>query len=122
MSDRSETWDSGLLQVRSAHLGNGCTIGHASLTRDALGQWFACLVLWLPEGFMSNDYEGAANASANGYVTAFPAGGTDSGLRVLSYEPQHIERNFVAEPLSSSGQITLVNHGSAPVDLMAAVQ
>lgn len=67
-------------------------------------------------------YIGASNASATGYVTAFPAGGTDNGLRVLSYEPQHIERNFVSEPLSSSGQITLVNHGSAPVDLMAAVQ
>jgi Fibronectin type III domain len=67
-------------------------------------------------------YIGAANASANGYVMAFPAGGPQSGLRVLSYEPQHIERNFVYEPLSSSGQITLVNNGSAPVDLMAAVQ
>ena len=67
-------------------------------------------------------YLGAANASATGYVTAFPAGGTDSGLRVLSYEPQHIDRNFVFEALSSSGQVTLVNHGNAPVDLMAAVQ
>jgi|SRR5215469_1876380 len=59
MSDRTETWDSGLLQVRSAHLGDGCTIGHASLARDALGQSLACFVLWLPEGFMSNDYEWA---------------------------------------------------------------
>lgn len=55
MSDIKQAWNSGLLQVRNSSFEHGCTVGHASLTRDALGQSLACFVLWLPEGYMSND-------------------------------------------------------------------
>ncbi|HUC56907.1 MAG TPA: fibronectin type III domain-containing protein, partial [Streptosporangiaceae bacterium] len=67
-------------------------------------------------------YLGAANASASGWITAFATGTSDPGLRVLSYTPGQIVRNLFYGNLSSSGQITLVNHGAQPVDLMAAVQ
>ncbi|GEM_PF-5888531 len=65
---------------------------------------------------------GAANASQAGWVSAYPAGGTDPNLRVLSYAPGRVVHNLYYGPLSSSGRLTLVNHGTAPVDLMALVQ
>jgi hypothetical protein len=55
MSDIKQAWDSGLLQVRNSCFAHGCTVGHASLTRDALGQSLARFVLWLPDGYMSNN-------------------------------------------------------------------
>jgi hypothetical protein len=65
---------------------------------------------------------GTDNAGATGYVSAYPTGGTDSGLAMLSYSPGRKVRNLYFGALSSSGQLTLVNHGSAPVDMMAEVE
>lgn len=67
-------------------------------------------------------YLGTANETQSGFVTAYPAGGSDSGYRVLSYTPGQKVRNLFFGSLSASGQITLANHGSAPVDMMVAVQ
>ncbi len=65
---------------------------------------------------------GAANATATGWVSAYPAGGTASSLAILSYQPNQKARDLYFGALSSSGQLTLVNQGSAPVDLMVGVQ
>ncbi len=67
-------------------------------------------------------YLGAANATQSGWISAYPAGTTDPGLRVLSYSPGRTVRNLYIGALSTPGQLTLTNHGSAPVDLMGAVQ
>jgi fibronectin type III domain protein len=67
-------------------------------------------------------YLGVANASAPGFISAFPAGGTDPGEPIVSYSAGSIVRNLYFGQLPSSGELTLVNHGTAPVDLMAAVQ
>lgn len=67
-------------------------------------------------------YLGTANASATGYVSAFPAGGTDPGLAIMSYSPARTVHNLYYGALSDSGQLTLVNHGTAPVDLLASAQ
>ena len=67
-------------------------------------------------------YLGAANASQAGWISAYPAGSTDPALRALSYTPGQTVRSLYFGTLPASGQLTLTNHGSAPVDLMAAVQ
>jgi hypothetical protein len=67
-------------------------------------------------------YLGAANASQSGWVSAYPAGSSDPGTPMVSYTPGHTVRNLFYGSLSSSGQLTLTNHGTAPVDLMAAAQ
>jgi hypothetical protein len=67
-------------------------------------------------------YIGAANASAAGYVSAYPTGGTVSNLSLLSYVPGQVVRDLYFGALSSTGQLTLVNQGNAPVDLIVAVQ
>lgn len=67
-------------------------------------------------------YLGVFNATSSGWVSAFPAGGIDPGLRVVSYSASHSMRNLYAGSLSSSGQLTLVNHGAQPVDLGMAIQ
>jgi Fibronectin type III domain len=67
-------------------------------------------------------YLGVSNESQSGWVSAYPSDGSDPGLRVLSYQPGDKVRNLYVGTLSASGQLTLVNHGSAPVDMMAAVQ
>jgi hypothetical protein len=67
-------------------------------------------------------YVGAANASSSGYVSAYPAGGTTSGLAILSYAANEKARDLYFGGLSSSGQLTLANNGSVPVDLMVGVQ
>ncbi|HET9895477.1 MAG TPA: fibronectin type III domain-containing protein, partial [Streptosporangiaceae bacterium] len=67
-------------------------------------------------------YLGVSNESQSGWVSAFAADRSDPGLRVLSYQPTDKVRNLYVGPLSASGQLTVVNHGSAAVDMMAAVQ
>jgi len=67
-------------------------------------------------------YIGAKYASATGYVSAYPAGGASSSLSLLSYVPGQAVHDLYFGALSSSGQLTLWNHGSGPVDLMVAIQ
>lgn len=67
-------------------------------------------------------YIGAKNATATGDVSAYPAGGTGSSLSLLSYVPGQAVRDLYFGALSSSGQLTLQNHGSGPVDLFVAIQ
>jgi hypothetical protein len=67
-------------------------------------------------------YLGTANASQVGWISAYQSDGTDPASPVVSYLPGHIVCNLYYGSLSASGQLTLTNHGSAPVDLMAAVQ
>jgi hypothetical protein len=52
MESVNDRWTSGLFQLRAPGNGIDCTVGYATLTRDAL----ACLTLWLPEGYMSEGY------------------------------------------------------------------
>jgi hypothetical protein len=65
---------------------------------------------------------GTANATSPGYITAYPSDSTDPGFAALSYVPNRIERDLYFGSLSSSGQLTLVNHGANPVDLVVDVQ
>lgn len=67
-------------------------------------------------------FVGAANETGSGYVSAYPAGGTSSSQRILSYAPNRTIRNLYFGALSSSGQLTLVNQGTVPVDLIVDVQ
>jgi hypothetical protein len=67
-------------------------------------------------------FVGAANSTQNGYVSAYPAGGPDNGLAILSYQPNRKARDLYFGAVSSSGQLTLVNHGSSAVDLMVGVE
>lgn len=65
---------------------------------------------------------GAANASQAGYVSAYPTGSTASNLSILSYVPNRTVHDLYFGALSSAGQLTLVNQGPSPVDLMVGVQ
>lgn len=65
---------------------------------------------------------GAANASVAGSVSAYPTGGSSSSLAVLSYSSSRTVHGLYYGALSPSGQLTLVNQGSAAVDLMVGVQ
>lgn len=59
----------------------------------------------------------ALNASDNGYLTAYAAGTTDPGVSVLFYDSSMKYRDLSYVPLSSAGQMTITNHGSATVDV-----
>ncbi len=59
----------------------------------------------------------ALNATAAGYLPAYAAGGTDPGVSALAYYSDDTYRNEVYVPLSSAGKATLINHGTAPVDV-----
>jgi len=65
---------------------------------------------------------GAANATEAGYVSAYPAGGPPSSLSMLSYSPNRTTHDLYFGALSSGGQLTLVNQGAVPVDLLVSVQ
>lgn len=67
-------------------------------------------------------YLGAGNAQAPGAVSAYPTGGTPSSATVLSYSPHVDIHNLYIGALSASGQLTLVNNGSGPVDLMLVAE
>jgi hypothetical protein len=67
-------------------------------------------------------YIGAANASAAGFVSAYPTGGAVSTLSALSYVSGETVHNLYFGALSPTGQLTLVNNGSAPVDLTVSSQ
>lgn len=60
----------------------------------------------------------APNASQSGWLTAYAAGTSDPGVSVLFYDSSMTYRDLVYVPLSSSGKITITNHGGAPVDLV----
>jgi Putative amidase domain len=60
----------------------------------------------------------ANNATTNGYLTAYPAGSSDPGVSLLLYDSSMTYRDLDYVPLSSSGQITVTNHGTAPVNLV----
>jgi hypothetical protein len=59
----------------------------------------------------------ALNATASGYLTAYAAGGSDPNVSAVAYFSDDTYRNLVYVPLSASGQSTLTDHGSAPVDV-----
>jgi hypothetical protein len=61
---------------------------------------------------------GAVNASASGTADAYPSDQPDPGYSLLSYYPGEVVRDFVFEGLSASGELTVANTGSAPVDLI----
>jgi hypothetical protein len=66
-------------------------------------------------------FVGAANGSAAGYLDAYPSDQSDPGMRVLSYQAQSSPvRNLFVGGLSASpaGELTVVNEGSAPVDVI----
>ena len=67
-------------------------------------------------------YIGTANASQDGWISAFPAGTPDPALPIVSYSEGPAVRNLYLGALSPSGRLTLVNHGSAPVDMTATAQ
>jgi hypothetical protein len=67
-------------------------------------------------------YIGAKYGSTTGWVSAYPAGGTPSSLSLLSYVPGQAVHDLYFGALSSSGQLTLQNNGSGPVDLQVAIQ
>jgi hypothetical protein len=67
-------------------------------------------------------YIGAANSTTTGDVSAYPTGGTASTLSLLSYVPGQVVRDLYFGALSPSGQLTVVNQGSGPVDLIVDVQ
>ena len=81
--------------------------GHAGVPSDAAG---AALFI------------GAANATQSGYLSAYPTGGTASSLANLSYSPGRVVHNLYFGALSSSGQLTVVNQGPMPVDILVGVQ
>jgi hypothetical protein len=60
----------------------------------------------------------ANNATTNGYLTAYPAGTSDPGVSLLVYDSSMTYRDLDYVPLSSSGQVTVTNHGTAPVNLV----
>lgn len=58
------------------------------------------------------------NATQDGYLTMYATGSSDPGVAALSYQAYRpIDRNLFYVPLSSSGQVTITNHGSASVDV-----
>jgi hypothetical protein len=61
---------------------------------------------------------GAANASATGTVSAYPAGGASNSAALLNCTPGQVVHGLYLGGVSSSGQLTLVNNGADPVDMM----
>jgi hypothetical protein len=59
----------------------------------------------------------AMNASATGWLSAYAAGATDPGLAQLTYYSGMTYASIAYVPLSASGQLTITNHGSGPVDI-----
>jgi hypothetical protein len=59
----------------------------------------------------------ALNATDSGYLTAYAAGTSDPGASLLFYDSSMTYRDLAYVPLSSAGQLTIANHGSAAVDL-----
>lgn len=57
------------------------------------------------------------NASQAGALDVYPAGTADPGIPTLRYHSDDEYRTIVYAPLSSSGQITITNNGSAAVDI-----
>jgi V8-like Glu-specific endopeptidase len=63
-------------------------------------------------------FVGAANATSTGFLSVYPAGGTDPSLSMLSYQPGEVVRDLYFGALSPSGQLTIANHSSGSVDLV----
>lgn len=59
----------------------------------------------------------AFDATTSGYLDVYPAGTSDHGVSSLRYRSNDTYRNLVYAPLSSSGQVTIANNGTAPVDV-----
>lgn len=59
----------------------------------------------------------AFDATTSGYLDMYPAGTSDHGVSSLRYRSDDTYRNLVYAPLSSSGQVTIANKGTAPVDV-----
>jgi hypothetical protein len=57
----------------------------------------------------------AINATASGYLDIYPAGTSDPNVSALGYYSDTFYRDLEYAPLSSSGQVTISNHGSASV-------
>ncbi len=64
----------------------------------------------------------ALNAVSSGYLTAYAAGGTDSGEPVVRYASGLDYSNLVYAPVSASGRVTVTNHGGGPVDLIVVTR
>lgn len=58
----------------------------------------------------------AFNASTDGSLDVYPAGGTDPGVPALRYHSDDLYRTLYYTNLSSSGKITVTNTGTAAVD------
>ncbi|MBR7833576.1 hypothetical protein KDL01_09885 [Actinospica durhamensis] len=61
----------------------------------------------------------AVDATANGVITAYPAGETLPTVSNLNYPAGGAEANMAIVPVGTNGQIVLHNNGSSPVDLIA---
>jgi fibronectin type III domain protein len=57
----------------------------------------------------------AINATASGYLDIYPAGTSDPNVSALGYNSDTFYRDVEYAPLSSSGQITISNHGTESV-------
>lgn len=64
----------------------------------------------------------APNATTNGYLDAYAAGTSDPGVSELIYDGAMTYSDLVYVPLSSSGQVIITNHGTAPVDLVVVTR
>jgi Putative amidase domain len=64
----------------------------------------------------------ALNATHSGYMSAYAAGATDPNQAVVRYAAGLTYTNMVYVPLSSSGQVTVTNHGGGPVDLVVVTR
>ncbi len=65
---------------------------------------------------------GAANASAAGSVSAFATGGPSNSAALLSYTPGETVHGMYLGSVSASGQLTLVNNGTTPIDLTVGTE
>ena len=59
------------------------------------------------------------NATAAGFLTAYPAGTTRGTTSSLNYAAGSVVANATVTPVGSTGAVTIYNGGSAPVDVIA---
>lgn len=59
-----------------------------------------------------------ADSTSNGFITAYPAGGTMPNVSNVNYAAHQIVPNMAIVPVSSKGQVTFHNTSNGPVDLI----
>ncbi|MBO2450747.1 hypothetical protein J4573_26830 [Actinomadura barringtoniae] len=64
----------------------------------------------------------AVSQPQKGWISLYPSDSKDSGIGVLDYSPGGQDSNLTLAPLSGTGQLTLVNHGSGTVHVSVSVR